>query len=90
MDYKRQGLFQKYAYERADGKPLDDTEAVFALRYDKDDAWGAACRASLRDFADRIEKLGYVQLAHELRSRISAVEARIAEIHATARSLPVL
>lgn len=75
-DYKSQGLFQRYAFERKDGKPLDAGEEVFQLRFDKDDPWGEACRAALRDFCDRIEKVGYRPLADDLRARITAAEER--------------
>lgn len=76
-DYKKQGLFQRFTYARADGKPLDEGERLYTLRYDKDDAWGDACRATLRDFAKRIEALGYKPLAQELREQIGEVEARV-------------
>lgn len=78
-EYKKIGLFQKYYYERSDGKPLDAEEKLFTLRFDKDDPWGEVCRETLRDHADRIEKLGYNQLAQDLRNDIAEVEARIAE-----------
>ena len=81
-DYKSEGLFQRYSYERTDGKPLDRGEQLFALRYDKDDPWGEACRQTLRDHADRIEAIGYEQLAAELRQGLVDVERRIAAARA--------
>lgn len=82
-NYREQGLFQRYNYERADGKPCDLEEQLFTLRFDKDNEWGAVCRATLRDFADRIEKMGYVQLAADLRARLDDVTAHITAPSAT-------
>jgi hypothetical protein len=88
-DYKDRGLFQKYDYERADGKPLDEGEQQFSLRYDKDDPWGEACRQTLKDHADRIEKLGYAPLAADLRARIAAVEEDIAQERAARQKVAI-
>jgi hypothetical protein len=91
VDYRGIGLFQKYSYERTDGKPLDVGEELFTLRFDKDDAWGTACRLTLREFAGRIEKAGYTQLAADLQKRLDAVEERIASARgAVPQEIPVL
>jgi hypothetical protein len=76
-DYRSMGLFARYAVERSDGKPLDQGEQLFTLRFDKDDAWGDACRQTLREFSARIERLGYTQLAQDLQKRLVEVEANI-------------
>lgn len=76
-DYKTLGLFGRYNYERTDGKPLDEGEQLFALRFDKNDAWGATCRATLKEFCDKLDKIGYQPLAQDLRARVAAVEERI-------------
>jgi len=90
-DYKSQGLFSRYHYERADGKALDPEEQLFSLRYDKDDAWGAICRLTLKDFCDRADAAGYKLLADDLRSRIKTAEDRILEQRAAPLpGIPVL
>jgi hypothetical protein len=76
-DYKELGLFQRFDYERKDGKPLDPDEQLFSLRYDKDDVWGAICRRVLLIFADEIDQAGYKPLAADLRRKISEVQRRI-------------
>lgn len=81
-DYKQQGLFDRFKVERADHKPLDEAERLFVLRYDKDDPWGAACRASLLEFADRIEAVGYQPLAADLRAQVHMAVMRIDEARA--------
>lgn len=75
-DYKKQGLFDRYHLERADGRELDPTEKTFTLRYDKNDEWGAACRTALRDFAEKIHALGYVKLAGDLVNEINDAERK--------------
>lgn len=79
-DYKSQGLLSKYNYERSDGKPLDQTEELFTLRFDKNDAWGHACRETLKAFASRIRPLGYAQLADDLERRLALVETCVSTV----------
>lgn len=76
VKYKSAGLFDRYRYERSDNEPLDPSERVLSLRYDKDDDWGAICRSAARFHADNAERLGYVQYARELRAEVDAIEAR--------------
>jgi len=84
--YKELGLFQRYTYERADGEALDRGEEHFTLRIDKDSPWCRACRQTMLNHAALIEPLGYVQLAEEMRTRVTAIETRIAHNRAQAQN----
>lgn len=73
-DYKSFGLFSKYQVERTDGREVDPGERLFVLRYDKHDEWGRAARVTLREFADRIHRLGYTALADDLRAELDQLD----------------
>jgi hypothetical protein len=87
VDYTEMGLFQRFNYERKDGKPLDDGELLFTFRYDKADAWGAICRKHLLAFARDIEEAGYKPLADDLREKIRSVRLRIEQSKAAPGSI---
>jgi hypothetical protein len=74
--YKKMGMFQRFSVERSDGKPLDQEEKHFTLRYDKDDPWGAAARKALKVFAADVRKIGYEPFAEDLLAEIAQVEER--------------
>ncbi|MBW4484907.1 MAG: hypothetical protein KME14_20420 [Tildeniella torsiva UHER 1998/13D] len=63
------GLFRKYLLSKADGSELDPQAKYFVIRYDAAAEHGAAGRAALLEYADKIQE-DCPELARDLLSEL--------------------
>lgn len=62
---RERGYYEKYNLSKKDGSPMDPKANYFVLRFDKNDAWGEACREAMKTLAVRVEDT-YPELALDI------------------------